>query len=175
MNFIRRIISYFHKIKNPISYARQIGVQLGNDCRLIGNISFGSEPYLIKLGNHVSITSSSFITHDGGIWVFRNEQPDIDVIKPIIIGNNVFIGADCIILPGVVIEDNVVVGAKSLVTKKLDSGFIYGGVPARKIKSIEEYYDGNKDIFIKTKTMSAENKKIFLLNKFFDLVNRNKI
>lgn len=58
------------------------------------------------------------------------------IYRDIKIGNNVWIGANSIILPGVVVEDNVVIAAGSVVTKSLDSGYIYGGVPAKLIKKI---------------------------------------
>jgi acetyltransferase-like isoleucine patch superfamily enzyme len=54
----------------------------------------------------------------------------------IIIGNNVFIGAQCTILPGSVIQNDVIVAANSTVNGTLESGFIYGGSPIKKIKQI---------------------------------------
>lgn len=54
------------------------------------------------------------------------------------IGNNVFIGSHCIVLPGTVINDNVVIAANSLVNGILESGFVYGGSPVKKLKSIYE-------------------------------------
>ena len=57
--------------------------------------------------------------------------------KDVFIGNRVWLAANVTVLPGVVINDNVIVAANSLVTKDLESGYIYGGVPAQKIKKIE--------------------------------------
>lgn len=54
------------------------------------------------------------------------------------IGNNVWVGRGCIILPGTVIEDNVVIGANSVVKGKLFSNHIYAGAPAKMVKRIEE-------------------------------------
>jgi len=147
-------------------YARKIGVKLGDNCRLIGNNNFGSEPYLVTIGNHVSITQSSFITHDGAVWIFRDKLPDIEVFKPITIGNNVFIGINCILLPGVTIGDNVIVGAGSVVTKDLDSNYVYAGIPAKKIKTIDEYNEGIRDICFHTKMISGS-KKRNLLEEYF--------
>ena len=67
-----------------------IGLSFGNNCRFIDlqMSTFGSEPYLIKLGNHVTVGSGvKFITHDGGVWVFRERFPDLDLIAPISIGS----------------------------------------------------------------------------------------
>ena len=52
------------------------------------------------LGDHVSATSTSFVTHDGGVWVFRDEWPDADVFGRITVGSNVFLGAGVLVLPG---------------------------------------------------------------------------
>ncbi|SHF10297.1 Hexapeptide repeat of succinyl-transferase [Marinitoga hydrogenitolerans DSM 16785] len=54
--------------------------------------------------------------------------------KKVIIGKDVWIGANCIILPGVHIGDGAVIAAGSIVTKDVPQYTIYGGVPARKIK-----------------------------------------
>lgn len=123
---------------DPIKHARRIGVQLGEGCRLI-NVSFGSEPWLIKLGNHVSVSDTRFVTHDGGVWVFREKHPAIDYVAPIVVGNNAFIGSGTIVLPGVTIGDNVVIGAGSVVTRNIPSNCVVAGIPARAIRSLEEY------------------------------------
>jgi len=52
------------------------------------------------------------------------------------IGNNVLIGTHCVILPHTVIENNVAIAANSTVKGKLESGFLYGGNPAKKIKAL---------------------------------------
>jgi acetyltransferase-like isoleucine patch superfamily enzyme len=56
--------------------------------------------------------------------------------KSVTIGNNVWIGANSIILPGVTIEDNVVIAAGSVVNKNISNGTLHAGVPARKIKNL---------------------------------------
>jgi len=53
------------------------------------------------------------------------------------IGNNVFIGSHCVVLPGSVVPDNVVIAASSVVKGILESGYIYSGNPAVKVKSIQ--------------------------------------
>ena len=56
--------------------------------------------------------------------------------KPIKIGNNVWIGGDVTILPGVTIGDGTIIGAKSCVTKEIPAGVIAGGNPCRVIRAI---------------------------------------
>ena len=58
--------------------------------------------------------------------------------KPITIGNDCWFGGSVTVLPGVTIHDNVVVGAGSVVTKDLESGWVYVGNPARKLKKIKK-------------------------------------
>ena len=57
--------------------------------------------------------------------------------KPVTIGNDVWIGANCTILPGVTIGNNVVVAAGAVVTKDVPDNCVVGGVPAKIIKEIE--------------------------------------
>ena len=66
-------------------------VVVGENCEFYKDISWGSEPYLIKIGNNVRITSGcKFVTHDGGVWVLRNKKklPLADIFGMIKIANN---------------------------------------------------------------------------------------
>lgn len=68
-----------------------------------------------------------------------------DKYAPVKIGNNVFIDAGSLIMPGVTIEDKCVIGATSLVLKDVKSGEIVGGVPAKVIGRIDEIEERNKE------------------------------
>jgi acetyltransferase-like isoleucine patch superfamily enzyme len=164
LNFFKALIA----VNSPplIDKARKTGVKVGNDCRFVGTIDFGSEPYLIEIGNHVSLTNVTFVTHDGGVWVFRELEPNIDVVKPIIIGNNVFIGHGVVILPGVTVGNNVVIGAGSIVTKDIAAGLVVAGIPAKKVKTVEEYRKSLTQNIVDTKQLSPFEKKAFLLEKY---------
>lgn len=128
--------------------------------------SFGSEPYLVTLGDHVSATAVSFVTHDGGVWVFRDVWPDADLIAPITIGNNVFIGARATILPGVTVGDNVVIGASAVVTRDLPSDCVAAGIPAKPIRTLDEYRQAAEQRKLPTKLLSPERKRDYLLQLF---------
>jgi acetyltransferase-like isoleucine patch superfamily enzyme len=118
------------------------------------------------MGDHVRIVSVNFVNHDGGVWVLRTEYPDLDLIDRINIGNNVFIGQGATLLPGTKIGDNVVVGARSLVKGNLPGGFVYAGIPAREICTIEEYKEKTLKHGVATKNMSLSGKEMFLKEKF---------
>lgn len=118
------------------------GLQIADDCRLVSLPNFGSEPYLISIGKHVTIASGvSFIAHDGGTWVFRGQPAYRDVISygRIVIHDNCFIGYGAILMPGVSIGPNAVVAAGAVVTKDVPPGTVAGGVPARVLMTVEAY------------------------------------
>ena len=120
-------------------FYRKKGVQIGKNCRIYNN-HFGGEPYLIKIGDHCTITTGvKFITHDGGCWIFREECPNLQKFGTIEIKDNCVIGENAIIMPNVSIGPNSIVAAGAVVTEDVPPNTIVAGVPARKIKSIEEY------------------------------------
>lgn len=167
MSAIRKIKRGFLlilKFVDEVKWARKLGVEVGEDCRLLG-VTFSTEPYLVKIGNHVSATRVHFETHDGGMWIFRDKHPEWDKIKGITVGNNVYIGFDTLIMPGVTIGDDVIIGAKSVITKDVPSNSVVVGVPARVIKTNDEYYQKIKNEVIYTKKMSMQEKKEYLLKR----------
>lgn len=121
---------------------KRSGLQIGEDCRILGWPSFGSEPYLISIGPRVGIASKVvFITHDGGTHVFRGTPAYEGVIKygRITIHENSIIGYGVILLPGVEVGPNSVVAAGSVVTKSVPPNSLAIGVPARVFMTTDEY------------------------------------
>jgi acetyltransferase-like isoleucine patch superfamily enzyme len=162
---VRKIIKTLLFLVSKPLFLKYIGLNYGERCRFINlkPSTFGSEPYLVTLGSHVTVASGvKFITHDGGVWVFRDKYPRIDVISPIVVGSNVFIGLNCILMPGVYIGDNSVIGAGSVVTGSLLGNAVYAGVPARKIRNLEEYENLIKIKGKDTKGLSYTRKKEFI-------------
>ncbi len=92
----------------------------------------------ISIGNNCYITRNVVIlnhtdTHRGGplgIWEqFGSKRISLDVK----IGNNVFIGVNSVIMPGVTIGDNSIIGALTLVNDDIPPGEVYAGIPAKRI------------------------------------------
>lgn len=150
-----------------INILRKSGVIIGNGCTINKDANFGTEPYLITIGDNVRITTGvKMITHDGGLYVPRNLgliDERADKVGRITIGNNVNIGWNALVMPGVTIGDNCVIGAGAVVIKDVPNNSVVAGVPAKVIESIEEYAEKNKDKVLMTKGMSREEKKQFLL------------
>ena len=161
---LSRLIEFYkRKFYTGVEYGRSIGVRIGKDCK-ISTKYFGTEPYLIEIGNHVQVTDDvRFITHTGG-WVFRKKNPKFDVFGEIKIGNNVYIGNCVVILPGVTIGDNVIVGAGSIVTKSIPNNSVVAGNPARILNSIIALQTKLESFNLNTKGLSYLDKKQVILN-----------
>ena len=141
--FISKIKGKFrHKFK-PLNYAERVGVNFPKgELHIYGDISWGTEPWIITLGRNVHITAGvKFITHDGGTLLYRNLVPDLEITKPIKVGDDVYIGNDVIILPGVMIGNDVIIGAGSIVSKDIPDNSVAVGVPAKVIKTANEYLE----------------------------------
>lgn len=130
---------------NPVKYALKIGVNVKNNGKtlhLYGKIKWGTEPWIISIGENVHLIEGvRFVTHDGGTLLFRHLVPDLEITKPITLGDNVYAGVCTIFMPGVTVGNNVIIGAGSIVTKDIPDNSVAVGVPARVIKTADEYFD----------------------------------
>jgi acetyltransferase-like isoleucine patch superfamily enzyme len=119
-------------------YGRKVGVKIGKDCRILSR-RFGSEPFLIEIGDRVTLSRDvSFFNHDGSTWLVRDEKGRRQRFGHIKIGSEVFVGAYTIILPGVEIGDRVVIGAGSVVARSVPSGVVIAGNPARILGTFDD-------------------------------------
>lgn len=143
ISILKKIRSKFYMFFLPYKYIDKVGVNFKKGTvHIYGNVFWGSEPWLITLGSNVHITNGvKFITHDGGTLLFRNQVADLEITKPIVVGNNVYFGNNVIVLPGVKIGNNVVIGAGAVVSKDVPDNSVAVGVPAKVIKTTDEYLE----------------------------------
>lgn len=110
----------------------------------IGDNFFANYNCVILDGAKVTFGDNVFIAPHCGFYTaghpFDVEQRNqgLEYAYPITVGNNVWIGAHVIVMPGVSIGDNTVIGAGSVVTKNIPSGVIAVGNPCRVLRAITE-------------------------------------
>ena len=114
---------------------RARGVRIGKNCRIYTQ-GFSNDPYLIDIGDHVGIApGTQFVTHDGAINLLRDKYPEIQLMGRITVGNNTYIGLNCIILPNTIIGRNCIIGAGSVVRGVIPDNSVVLGNPARTVMS----------------------------------------
>ena len=159
---------------NPVKYAKKIGVNMGKNLHVYGKVGWSSEPWIITLGDNVHITEGvKFITHDGGTLLYRKDIPDLEITKPIIVGNDVYIGNNVIILPGVTIGNNVVVGAGAVVSRDIPDNSLAVGVPAKVIKTADDYLEKLKKESIHLGHLKGQEKDKALM-KYYNYKGNSK-
>ena len=116
-----------------------MGMKVGrNFKRLNGVILDPSHCWLIEIGDDVTMAPRVHILcHDASTKTFLNYTK----IGRVTIGDNVFIGAESVVLPGVTIGSNVIVGANSTVTHDVPDGSVVAGSPAKVISTLEAYLE----------------------------------
>ena len=108
--------------------------------------------WLVTIGNRVTLAPHVHIlAHDAS----AKRELGYTKMGKVIIGDDVFIGAGTVILPGVRIGSRVIVGAGSVVTKDIPEGTVAAGNPAKVICSYEEYMQKQKNLMDSTRTFSA--------------------
>ena len=103
----------------------------------------GTRPWMIEIGNNVSITEGVTILTHGYDWsVFKGMYGDVlGSAGRVKIGDNVFIGMNSTILKGVTIGNNVVIGANSLINKDVPDNCVVVGNPQRVVCDIDSYLE----------------------------------
>jgi maltose O-acetyltransferase len=148
IRFIKIIANYYPDARIRKLYFGKLGVKMGNNTfanlgmKIVVNQD-NQEPQVI-IGNNVSIAPNVVFVVDSGanngdiINSLQYIKDHLTVSAKIIIEDEVWIGTNVTILPGVTVGRCSIIGAGSVVTKNTDSYSIYAGVPARKIKSLEK-------------------------------------
>lgn len=136
MNLIKEIL---YRLRGEFTTEKLIsmGMRVGkNFNRLHGVILDPGHCWLITIGDNVTMAPRVHVLcHDASTKQFLNYTK----IGRVTIGDNVFIGAESVVLPGVTIGSNVVIGANSTVTHDIPENSVAAGSPARVICTLEEY------------------------------------
>lgn len=136
------LINRYKCKKNPVRYARGLGVKVGEGTVFYGAKAemFSTEPWVITIDKNCHITAGVlFVTHDAGTLSVRDECGPFTIVGNIVLGDNVYVGIRTIILPGVHIGDNSIIGAGSVVTKDIPANVVAAGVPCRVVGTRERY------------------------------------
>lgn len=129
------------------------GLKVGKNFHRMGGVIIDpSHCFHIIIGDDVTLAPRVHIlAHDASTHTFLGKTRAANVR----IGNRVFVGASTIILPGVTIGDDVVIGAGSVVSKDIPSNSLAVGNPARVIKRLDEYIAKEKARMVPENTFSG--------------------
>lgn len=124
------ILTYITPVMLRPTLFRLLGAKFGKGVLIGGKIV---EPQMVEIGNY------SF-TGEMSLLMSHAIMKDTVVLKKIIIGNYVSVGAHAVIMPGVRIGDESIVAAGALVSMDavIPPGEVWGGIPAKKIKDVHQ-------------------------------------
>ena len=136
MNPIKELL---YRIRGEYTTEKLIsmGMTVGkNFNRLQGTILDPAHCWLITIGDNVTMAPRVHILcHDAS----TKQHLGYTKLGRVTVGDNVFIGAESVVLPGVTIGSNVIIGANSTVTHDIPANTVAAGSPARVICSTQEY------------------------------------
>lgn len=113
----------------------------GEGCWISTDTVF-TNPYLTRLGDNVRIAGAWISCHDGSInMINRAYGLNLDAVGPVEFGDDVFIGIGAKILPNTRIGSRSIVAAGAVVSGEFPDGSVIAGVPARRVRSIEEHVE----------------------------------
>ena len=144
MNLFKRLIAKLRGNEKPLSIyeisdlivesIRKKGGSVGENVSILNSTIDENNRYLIEIGNNVVLTKTLLLTHDARLL----KMTGYIKIGKVVIGDNVFVGMDSIILPGVTIGSNVVIGAGTVVSKDIPDNSVVVGTPMKIIGSYDD-------------------------------------
>lgn len=139
------IVGYLNKIEigNRCTFHERIRIvvnkqgklNIGNNTLISSNVNINAGVEKISIGSNVMIAANTYIiNNDHDVFDNLSVRNSGHISKCITINDNVWIGANCVILKGVNIGEGAIIGAGSIVTKDIKPYSINFGVPCRFIK-----------------------------------------
>lgn len=150
---------------DAVRYFRSQGVEIGEGVEIFrpNLFTFGSEPYLVSIGSHVTVSHDvDFITHDGGLRVVRRQYPEAYLYGRIQVADHCFLGAHSVLLPGARVGVGSVIGSGSIVTGEIPPGVVAIGAPAKPVKTVEDYIQEKRHLWVGTGGLTPDAKRELL-------------
>lgn len=157
MAFAEKVLrAIYYKIPgvDPLTKWKKRGLTVGRNFTILDGVEIDSSHcWLITIGNNVTLAPGvRILAHDASTKIHLNYTR----IGKVNIGDNVFVGADSIILPSVSIGNNAVIGAGSIVAANIEENTVAAGNPAKFICTLEDYLERKKKEMIQTPRFGYE-------------------
>jgi acetyltransferase-like isoleucine patch superfamily enzyme len=148
-NILERLAMLHPKLY--ISYLRKHGIRIGANTHFFGRQFIdATRPYLVEIGSNCVLTDGVTLLTHGFDWsVLREKYGEVlGSSGKVVVEDNVFIGTRAIILKGVRIGRDSIIGAGSIVTHNIPAGSVAAGNPCNVLMTIEEYYEKRKKEYV---------------------------
>ncbi|RTZ02050.1 acyltransferase [Flavobacterium bomense] len=160
--YLKFKLTYFSRLCKPNTFNKILsleGFEIGKGTFFYDPNSMTIDrerPWMLKIGEYCKITKGTILlTHDYSRSVMRRKYGEIiGEAGKTIIGDNVFIGMNSIVLMGSSIGNNVIIGAGSVVSGTIPDDVVVAGNPAKVIRTLEEHY-------LRRKIKSIEEAKLY--------------
>lgn len=149
----KMVMGYKADGESYLAFLKRGGAEIGENVRIFTPSQTHIDDqalHLLHIGSNVVLTGSvTILTHDYSSFVCMRRFPEreraVAAMRPVTIGDNVFIGWGATILPGAIIGDNTIIGAGAVVSGVIEPDSVYAGNPAKKLMTIDEFYNRRID------------------------------
>ena len=136
--FLSKAYRSFYPL-DPVTMYKKMGIKIGANCKIQGEVIIDySHFWHITIGNDVTIAPRVHILAHDASTVLHTGYAKIGKVD---IKDGVFIGAGTIVLPGVIIGENSIIGAGSVVANDIPENSVAVGSPAKVVSTLADYLD----------------------------------
>lgn len=139
--FLSKFLHRKGRMNSEIQKYRDNGITIGENVEIIRSHLDEGHGFLIDIGNNVTITNATILSHDAS----TKGALGYTKVGRVTIGDDVFIGIGAIILPNVTIGNRVIVGAGCVVSRSIPSNSVVVGNPARVVCTYDEYIERHRE------------------------------